>query len=64
MSGLMQCHNLTSKDTVFCKFVELCEMCCRIACLMLYNQMLKATFCSTQNTGWDLSLAHLEGGGW
>jgi len=47
MSDLMQYHSLSSKDTVFWKF--------------LYNQVLKVKFCSTQKIGWDFSLAHYEG---
>ena len=45
---------------VFWKFVELCEMCC-ISCCIMYNQMLNATFYSTQNIWWDFSLVHYEG---
>ena len=30
--------------------------------MIVYHQILKATFCITQNTGWDFSLAHYEGG--
>jgi len=30
--------------------------------MIVYHKILKATFCITQNIGWDFPLAHYEGG--
>jgi len=34
---------------------------CAVVQPALYKQVLNATFCSIQNSGWDLSLVHCGG---
>jgi hypothetical protein len=61
MSDLTQCHEQSYFQRRFPKICWAVWNVLYILLYALYNQMSKAAFCSTQNTGWDFSLAHYGG---